>query len=81
MERRGLSGAAFNAAKEVALDHFLAGGLGFMDMAGVVEATLSALDSDLGADDRVIGLEDVLAMDHLARIRSDEIARQRAVER
>jgi 1-deoxy-D-xylulose-5-phosphate reductoisomerase len=34
MARRGLAGAAFNAAKEVALDHFLAGGIGFMDDGG-----------------------------------------------
>jgi len=81
MARRGLAGAAFNAAKEVALDHFLAGGIGFMQMAGVVEATLLALDRDLGGDKSVMDLEDVLAMDHLARIRADEIARQRAGER
>ena len=30
MAARGLAGAVFNAAKEVALDHFIAGGIGFM---------------------------------------------------
>jgi 1-deoxy-D-xylulose-5-phosphate reductoisomerase len=78
MARRGLAGAAFNAAKEVALDHFLAGSIGFMAMAGVVEAVLSALDGDLGRENVVMTLEDVQAMDHLARIRADEIARSRA---
>jgi 1-deoxy-D-xylulose-5-phosphate reductoisomerase len=81
MERRGLAGAAFNAAKEVALDHFLAGGLGFMDMAGVVEAVLEALDPDLGKENATMTLEDVQAVDHLARRRADEIARGRAGER
>lgn len=76
MARRGLAGAAFNAAKEVALDHFLAGGLGFMDMAGVVEDTLSALDPDMGRENAAMALEDVQAMDHLARIRAGEIARK-----
>ena len=74
MRIHGLAGAAFNAAKEVALDYFLAGGIGFMDMAGVVETTLDRLSSDcsLGNDART--LEDVLAMDHLSRQRADEAA-------
>jgi 1-deoxy-D-xylulose-5-phosphate reductoisomerase len=81
MARRGLAGAAFNAAKEVALDHFLAGGIGFMDMAGVVEATLDALDPQLGGSNLRMTLEDVLAMDHLARGRAGDMARHRAGSR
>lgn len=85
MARRGLAGAAFNAAKEVALDHFLAGGIGFMDMAGLVEGTLAALDPDLGHENVAMTLEDVQAVDHLARIRANEqadgIARRQAGER
>jgi 1-deoxy-D-xylulose-5-phosphate reductoisomerase len=81
MARRGLAGAAFNAAKEVALDHFLAGGLGFMRMAEVVEATLDVLDGDLRQSNLPGGLEDVLAMDHLARVRANETARRMAGER
>jgi 1-deoxy-D-xylulose-5-phosphate reductoisomerase len=81
MARRGLAGATFNAAKEIALDHFLAGGIGFMDMAGVVEDTLSALDPEMGASNLPDALEDVLGMDHLARIRAGEIARKRAGSR
>lgn len=76
MARRGLAGAAFNAAKEVALDHFLAGGIGFMAMAGVVEATLEVLDPDMGNANASFALEDVLAMDHLARVRAGEVARR-----
>ncbi len=78
MDRRGLAGAAFNAAKEVALDHFLAGGIGFMDMGDVVEATLDRLDPELGGSNLQMTLEDVLAMDHLARERAGEIARRMA---
>ncbi|MBL9052767.1 MAG: 1-deoxy-D-xylulose-5-phosphate reductoisomerase [Tabrizicola sp.] len=77
MARRGLAGAAFNAAKEVALDLFLAGRLGFMDMAIVVEDTLAVLDRDLGPENVMMTLADVLAMDHLARIRAAEIAARR----
>jgi 1-deoxy-D-xylulose-5-phosphate reductoisomerase len=78
MARRGLAGAAFNAAKEVALDRFLAGQIGFMQMAGVVEAVLEAMDADLGRENAAITLEDVLAMDHLARMRAGEAAHGRA---
>ena len=80
MARRGLAGAAFNAAKEVALDHFLAGGIGFMDMSGVVEAVLYGLNRDFGNSSATMTLEDVQAMDHLARIRAGETARARAGE-
>lgn len=85
MARRGLAGAAFNAAKEVALDNFLAGRIGFMDMAGLVEETLTVLDADLGHENDAMTLEDVQAVDHLARIRANEradaIARRQAGER
>ena len=78
LARRGLAGAAFNAAKEVALDQFLSGRIGFMQMAGLVEAVLSAMDADLGRENAAITLEDVQAVDHLARVRAGEIARGRA---
>jgi 1-deoxy-D-xylulose-5-phosphate reductoisomerase len=78
MARRGLAGAAFNAAKEVALDHFLDGRIGFMDMAAVVEATLEALDNDLGHQNDAMALEDVHEVDHLARQRAGDIARRQA---
>ena len=78
MAVRGLAGAAFNAAKEVALDHFIAGQIGFMDMAGVVEDTLLALSAQSGLGIAAQTLEDVQAMDHLARIRASEAAVKRA---
>jgi len=78
MRIRGLAGAAFNAAKEIALDHFLAGGIGFMDMAGVVEDTLERLSAGPGLENTAITLEDVLQMDHLARTRAAEAATARA---
>ena len=74
METGGLAGAAFNAAKEVALDCFIAGQLGFAQMAGLVEATLARLLSDLSLGKAVEGLEDVLEADHFTRIRAREIA-------
>lgn len=76
MRIRGLSGAAFNAAKEIALDHFMAGEIGFLDMASVVEDTLSVLMGEGGLGHAAAGLDDVLAMDHLARVRAAEAVRK-----
>jgi 1-deoxy-D-xylulose-5-phosphate reductoisomerase len=67
METRGLSGAAFNAAKEIALDHFIGGNLPFLAMAEVVEDTLSRLSRQNSLQIAATALEDVLGMDHLAR--------------
>jgi 1-deoxy-D-xylulose-5-phosphate reductoisomerase len=67
METRGLSGAAFNAAKEIALDHFLAGNLSFLAMSQVVEDTLARLSCQNCLQIVATTLEDVLGMDHLAR--------------
>jgi 1-deoxy-D-xylulose-5-phosphate reductoisomerase len=78
MEVRGLAGAVFNAAKEVALDHFVAGRIGFMDMAGVVEDTLAKVSAETRLGKAAETLEEVQAADHLARVRAGEaaIARQ-----
>jgi 1-deoxy-D-xylulose-5-phosphate reductoisomerase len=79
MATRGSAGAVFNAAKEVAMDHFIAGKIGFMDMAGVVEETLSRISTDLSLGKAAMTLEDVQGADHLARIRAQEaaVARQK----
>ncbi|AWB48704.1 1-deoxy-D-xylulose-5-phosphate reductoisomerase [Gemmobacter aquarius] len=81
MRIRGLSGAAFNAAKEIALDHFMEGRLGFLDMAGLVEATLARLSSETGLGNAATTLEDVLGMDHLARVRANELAKTLQTDR
>jgi 1-deoxy-D-xylulose-5-phosphate reductoisomerase len=67
MATGGLAGAAFNAAKEIALDEFIAGRIGFLDMAALVEETLDRISRDMRLGNAPGGLEDVLAMDHLAR--------------
>jgi len=76
MQTRGLAGAAFNAAKEVALDHFIAGALGFMQMAAVVDHTLARVSAETCLGNAADALEDVLQMDHLARIRAAEAVTQ-----
>jgi len=74
MAAGGLSGAVLNAAKEIALDLFIAGRIGFLQMAELVEATLTALSGTSEFHQSPTGLEQVLAMDHLARKAAHQIA-------
>ncbi len=67
MEMRGHAGAAFNAAKEVALDEFIAGRLRYLDMARLVERTIDQLLTDSCLTAPVTTLETVQAMDQMAR--------------
>lgn len=78
MRRGGLAGAVFNAAKERALDAFIAGRIGFQDMSLVVEIVLTAMSSDSGLIDGEITLDTVAYVDHLARVRADEAMQARA---
>jgi 1-deoxy-D-xylulose-5-phosphate reductoisomerase len=66
MAAGGLTGAAFNAAKEVALDAFIDGRIGFTEMAEVVETVLDRLSAEAGLR-AAVTLEDVLALDQLSR--------------
>jgi len=73
----GLAGAAFNAAKEVALNAFIAHELIFPQMAVVVEEALARLSRDPGLTSAPESLVDVIEMDHLARVRAAEVIRDR----
>lgn len=81
METGGLAGAAFNAAKEIALDHFIAGRIRFTTMADVVEEVLTRLAGQEQLGKSAGGLEDVLAMDHLGRVAAQQVAVARQEER
>ena len=67
LEHGGLAGAAFNAAKEEALDNFLDYKLSFLGMADVVRATMDELSSknQLGSE---VELEAVMDIDLQARL-------------
>ncbi|WP_224815029.1 1-deoxy-D-xylulose-5-phosphate reductoisomerase [Hasllibacter sp. MH4015] len=67
METGGAAGAIFNAAKETALDGFLARRIGFMDMSAIVEATLDAMSSKISLSNAPATLEEVLQTDQIAR--------------
>ena len=67
MHAGGLMGAAFNAAKEKALDAFLARQIGFLQMSEVVKSVINTLsDMEHGFED-ALNLEHILGMDALAR--------------
>jgi 1-deoxy-D-xylulose-5-phosphate reductoisomerase len=78
MARGGLAGAVFNAAKERALDGFIAGRIGFLDMAAVVETVLDRFGADPGLIDAAMTLDNVLETDHLAREYADDAMAERA---
>ncbi|MBU2993208.1 1-deoxy-D-xylulose-5-phosphate reductoisomerase [Octadecabacter sp. 1_MG-2023] len=75
MAEGGLSGAVFNAAKEQALDHFIAGDCGFTDMARVVQTVLDVMLTREGLQNATITLDSVREADAMARaLTSEEIA-------
>jgi len=63
MQAGGLMPCVLNAAHEIALDGFIAGQIGFLDMAALVEETMEKLDLSQPA----AAMEDVLAADRSAR--------------
>jgi 1-deoxy-D-xylulose-5-phosphate reductoisomerase len=67
MHAEGLSGAAFNAAKDAALDGFIDGKVGFLDMARIVDRVLNKLAADNCLTCDILTLDTVLEMNHLAR--------------
>ena len=74
MEQPELAGAALNGAKEAALEAFIAGRIGFLDMSHIVEASLTALTPAPVARD----VEDVYEMDAAARRAAESEMRRRA---
>jgi len=77
MAARGPFGAAFNAAKERALDHFIAGHIGFRHMSEVVEDVLARLSSDGSLNMAGITLEAVFEADRRARDCADAVVTER----
>ncbi len=70
MDEGGLAGAVFNAAKERALDGFIDGRIGFLDMALIVENVIEKMSSEsLGL--AAIDLDTVREADQMARRHAD----------
>jgi 1-deoxy-D-xylulose-5-phosphate reductoisomerase len=73
MEARGLAGTIFNGAKERALDGFIAGRIGFLQMNDVVDRVLNDLSARAGLIDATMTLDIVAKTDHLARQQADTV--------
>ncbi|MGH1354903.1 MAG: 1-deoxy-D-xylulose-5-phosphate reductoisomerase [Thalassovita sp.] len=78
MQTGGMMGAIFNGAKERALDAFIEGRIGFLDMAYVVEQVMTQLSSDNSLIRAGFTLDNVANADHLARKEADKCMSARA---
>ncbi|WP_417413015.1 1-deoxy-D-xylulose-5-phosphate reductoisomerase [Hoeflea sp.] len=74
MQRGGLQGAVLNGAKEIALEAFIAGQIGFLDMADIVAEAMDRLDDGRTAHT----IEDVYAADRDARDVASSLLRKSA---
>jgi 1-deoxy-D-xylulose-5-phosphate reductoisomerase len=74
MEAGGLQGAVLNAAKEVALEAFIDGRIGFLEMAAITEEVMDRM-ADLPA---ASSMDDVYAADAEARQRSSALVSKSA---
>ena len=72
VELGGLSGALYNAAKEIALDAFICREIAFLDMAQIVERVLERNFSMSNKEVDQFSLENVLMMDQMGRIHARE---------
>ncbi len=72
MEEGGLMGAVFNAAKEAALDHFIAEEIGFLQMSQLVEKTMDRLSLHTAKQNDVMSLDSILDIDRAARLIASE---------
>jgi 1-deoxy-D-xylulose-5-phosphate reductoisomerase len=75
MARGGASACVMNGAHEVALDAFIAGRIGFLDMAALVGEAMERLDGLPEAND----LDDILAIDAQARRVGRELVKSFAI--
>ena len=76
MEVGGHAGAAFNGAKEAALDAFIDGRIGFTEMASVVGDVIELMSGE-GLGNAVIALDSVREVDQMARSKANELIERR----
>jgi 1-deoxy-D-xylulose-5-phosphate reductoisomerase len=78
MQSGGMTGAVFNAAKESALDGFIAGQINFTQMADVVAEVLDHVAAADGQIAATMTLDNVREVDHLARKAAQAAIHKRA---
>lgn len=69
--RGGTAPAYMSAANEVAVEAFLAGRIGWLDIAAVIESALD--DHDEGSNSRSLGVDDVIDADRRGRAASERV--------
>ena len=67
IDKGGLLGTVFNAAKEIALDRFISGSIGFLQIAQLVESVIESSSINDIEHKKVNSLDDIFAADELAR--------------
>ena len=77
LQEGGSAPTILNAANEIAVENFLAGKLGFLDIARTVERTMNGLAGDMSRPAPAT-LADVLALDRDVRARAREACRSAA---
>ncbi|MGZ9812363.1 1-deoxy-D-xylulose-5-phosphate reductoisomerase [Pseudoroseicyclus sp. H15] len=80
MEAGSGAGAVFNAAKEAALDAFLAGELRFTDMSAVVASVLDRFLTGQGRQSAILDIDTIVEHDRAARAWAKEAASDLAVK-
>ena len=75
MKAGGLSGAIFNASKEVALDAFIEEKIGFLKMADIVETVLEKIPSNYSNE---IDIQTIYDIDVTAREEAQRLVNQLA---
>lgn len=76
MDLGGLAGAAFIGAKDRALDAFIDGRIGFLQMADVVKHAIDRISGNKGLIDAGIDLDTLARVDHLATCYADDAIAQ-----
>ena len=76
MERGGLAGTVFNAAKEVALNGFVSGDISFINMAEIVDKVLNSVAVD--HIDAPMTLDNIMYVDQISRNAAINQIKQRA---
>ncbi|MDO8736447.1 MAG: 1-deoxy-D-xylulose-5-phosphate reductoisomerase [Thermoleophilia bacterium] len=69
--RGGGAPIAVNAANEIAVAAFLGGRIRFLEIPGIIEKTLAAMDGDLAS--AIAGLEDIAEVDTAARRQAESL--------
>ena len=67
LKTSGGFGVVFNAAKEIALDRFIAKEIGFLDMSKLVEKVMASSKLQYFEHQRLESVEDVISLNQLSR--------------